>query len=119
MFKNIIEDFKEASHIEKFNFFASIVSVLGISLLTVITYVKNFFIGRSLFAISIHSFLTGCLVLVLGIIILFSYYVISQLKKEKIFIFLIVLCVTALMAISLIFMAVALYIELMSIPVVG
>ena len=88
-------------------------------MLTIITYVKNFFVGRSLFAISIHSFLTGCLVLVLGIIILFGYYVISKLKNERITIFLIVLFVTVLMVISLIFMAVALYIELMNIPVIG
>lgn len=119
MLKDIFEDLKKASHIERFNFIASIVSVLGISLLTIITYVKNFFVGRSLFAISVHSFLTGCLVLVLGIILLFGYYVISQLKKEKIFILLIALCVTVLMVISLIFMSVSLYIELMNIPVIG
>lgn len=119
MFKKIKEELKDAKQIELISFVASIVSILGISLLTALTYIQNFIQGKSLFAISLHSLFTAILILAVSIIVGLVYMAINTSKNGHPLYFFVAIIVCGLVGLSLILMVVAFYIEIMNIPVVG
>lgn len=76
--KNIVKEFKEASLMDKFNFIASIVTVSGISIFTVLSGIDKFDTYKAGFYL-IYFALT---LLVVSIIIGVYYWVIISVKKD-------------------------------------
>lgn len=113
---SFFEEFKALTIIGKFNFFASVITVTGLSLLSVLNVTQNFLSSISIFQIGLLFILTSFLLLISGIllgILLWLYK--SNVKTESTYWSILVFIASILAYFGVFFVVTQFYIELVSV----
>ncbi|USK57701.1 hypothetical protein LIS82_27360 (plasmid) [Cytobacillus solani] len=76
--KKLLSEFKESTQMEKFNFIASIVTVSGVSIFTVLSGIEKI----DTFKIGVYLILFATLLLIVSFLIGLYYFVITSIKKD-------------------------------------